>query len=182
MGTPIDANDGDSEHPNKPKRAGRPRKEASKIKILKAANSILEEKGIAGFLAETAPKIPYAPSGTAQEQIVSQLQRVAEVYSGATGKVLAALIAEAQRDPNTMAAFIEEFAQPRREAAKKILAAGIERGELRSDVDIEIILDTLYAPIYYRMLVPLNPLSALTGEQIAQHVFTGLMPMIPGDQ
>ncbi|WMS41334.1 TetR/AcrR family transcriptional regulator [Acuticoccus sp. MNP-M23] len=185
--------------------AGRPRKETTRVKILQAANAILEEEGIAGFtveavaaragagkttiyrwwptkgalavagfLAETAPKIPYKPSGTAREQITAQLKRVAEVYSGKTGKVLAALIAEGQRDAGTVAAFIEGYARPRREEGKEILLAGIERGELRPDLDLEVALDALYGPVYYRILVPLNPLDAAAAERIADHVFMGL--------
>ncbi|MEQ3625772.1 MAG: TetR-like C-terminal domain-containing protein [Celeribacter sp.] len=203
----VDGHEPPAEGAAEPKRVGRPRQEATKLRILKAANAILEETGIAGFtieavaaragagrttiyrwwsskgalavagfLAETAPKIPYVPTGSAREQITLQLQRVAEVYSGATGRVLAALIAEGQRDPNTMDAFLEGFARPRREEGKQILLAGIERGELRADVDIEVVLDALYAPIYYRILVPLNPLTADTGAQIARQVFAGLTP------
>jgi AcrR family transcriptional regulator len=130
---------------------------------------------MAGFLAETVPKISYPNSGSAVADLISQLRRVAAVYGGKTGRVLAAILAEGQRDPNTMAAFIEGYARPRREDAKAILSAGVERGELRPEIDLEATLDALYGPIYYRLLVPLSPLNAEWVETMARHVFVGLL-------
>ena len=191
-------------------RTGRPRDEAARAAILKAADTILEEKGIggftieavaaragvakttiyrwwpskgalamAGFLAETAPKISYPNKGSALADLISQLRRVAAVYGGKTGRVLAAILAEGQRDPNTMAAFIEGYARPRREEAKAILCAGVERGELRAGIDLEVALDALYGPIYYRLLVPLAPLDPEWAETLATHVFFGLLASRP---
>jgi AcrR family transcriptional regulator len=129
---------------------------------------------IAGFLAETGPKIFYPDSGSAVADLTDQLKRVATVYGGAAGRVLAAIIAEGQRDPNTIQAFIEGYAKPRRDEAKIILQAGIDRGELRPDLDLDIALDALYGPIYYRMLVPIGPLDAAWVEKLAANVLAGL--------
>jgi AcrR family transcriptional regulator len=187
-------------------RTGRPRDTVAQDAILKAANHILEERGIAGFtiaavakragvakttiyrwwptkgalamagfLAETTPKIAYPNSGSITADLTEQLKRVATVYGGATGRVLAAIIADGQRDPTTIAAFIEGYAKPRREEAKAILQAGIDRGELRSGLDLELALDALYGPIYYRMLVPIAPLNAEWMESLAAIVLAGLV-------
>jgi AcrR family transcriptional regulator len=188
------------------RRIGRPRDTVAKIAILRAANELLEERGIAGFtiegvakragvakttiyrwwptkgalaiagfLAETAPKISYPNSGSILSDLTEQLKRVAVVYGGATGRVLSAIIADGQRDPHTITAFIEGYARPRREEAKAILKAGIERGELRPDLDLEVALDALYGPIYYRMLVPVGPVSAAWMESLARIVLAGLV-------
>jgi hypothetical protein len=96
------------------------------------------------------------------------------VYGSAAGRVLAAIIAEGQRDPHTLVAFMDGYARPRREEAKAILRAGIERGELSRDIDIDVALDALYGPIYYRMLVPLGPLDSTWVETLARSVLAGL--------
>lgn len=134
---------------------------------------------IAGFLAETAPKISYANTGEALADLTHQLKRVATVYGGTAGRVLSAIIADGQRDPHTITAFIEGYARQRREEAKVILRAGIRRGELRSDIDLDVALDALYGPIYYRMLVPVGPLDATWAESLAAHVLAGLVPRDP---
>lgn len=186
-------------------RTGRPRNEAARVAVLRAANAILEERGpagfaieavaaragvgkatiyrwwpsrgalaVAGFLAETAPKIAYPDTGSTLGDLVSQLKRVAAVYGGPAGRVLAAIIAEGQGDPHTMAAFVDGYARPRREEAKRILRAGVERGELRRDIDLEVALDALYGPIYYRMLVPVGPLNDAWVDALAACVLSGL--------
>ena len=190
----------------KPMRGGRPRDDAAHEAILRAANEILEEKGIAGFaietvaaragvakttiyrwypskgalaiagfLAETAPKISYPDSGSAMRDITNQLSRVASVYGGSTGRVLAAIIADGQRDPSTIQAFIDGYARPRREDAKAILRAGVARGELKADLDLEVAVDALYGPIYYRMLVPVGPIDNDWVRSLARHVMVGLL-------
>ena len=134
---------------------------------------------VAGFLAETAPKISYPDTGSVLTDLTLQLERVASVYAGTSGRVLAAIIADGQRDPSTIAAFTEGYAKPRREEAKKILKAGVARGELRSDIDLDVALDALYGPIYYRMLVPLGPLNEEWMRALISHVMSGLLAKQP---
>jgi hypothetical protein len=40
-----------------------------------------------------------------------------------------------------------------------LLQRGIERGELRGDLDLEIAVDLLLGPIYYRLLISGEPLT-----------------------
>jgi AcrR family transcriptional regulator len=188
-----------------PRRGGRQRDQATRHAILRAANDVLAEKGMAGFtieavaaragagkttiyrwwpskgalamagfLSEIAPKISYSHSRSTLADLTNQLRRVVSVYAGASGRVLAAIIAEGQRDPATITAFVDGYAKPRRAEAKKILLAGVERGELRPDIDLEVALDALYGPIYYRMLVPIGPLNERWIKSLAAHVFDGL--------
>ncbi len=129
---------------------------------------------VAAFLTATEPKIEYPDTGSSIQDLINQLKRVALVYGGRSGRVLSAIIAEGQRDPHTIAAFMDGYARPRRNEAKAILRAGVERGELRPDIDFDIALDALYGPIYYRMLVPLAPLDAAWIEHLACSVMQGL--------
>ena len=129
---------------------------------------------IGGFLAGMEPDISYDSDGPVLANLKDQLGRVAAAYGGTAGRVLAAIIAEGPRDPATIKEFIEGYSRPRREEAKAILTAGIERGELREDINLEVAVDALYGPIYYRMLIPLGPLNAAWAEELAEHVFAGI--------
>ena len=50
-------------------------------------------------------------------------------------------------------AFRERFLWPRRKNAYRTLQRGIDRGELSPDIDLDLVLDSLYGPIYMRFLI-----------------------------
>lgn len=45
------------------------------------------------------------------------------------------------------------YFQPRRLISQHILERGILRGELRKDLDIELSIDLIFAPLFYRLLI-----------------------------
>jgi hypothetical protein len=83
-------------------------------------------------------------------------------------------MAEGQADPELADALRSRWLSVRRTEAKEILELGIERGELREDLDPEVAVDVLYGPIYYRMLVGHAPLGEDFADTLADHVFAGL--------
>jgi len=131
---------------------------------------------MAGFLSETAPKIAYKWTKSPISDIKKQMMVVAEVYSGKVGRTISALVAQSQRDPETLKALLEGYVQPRREEAKRVLMRGIECGELRKNIDLDIVVDSLYGPIWYRIVVPHAPISARWAGKLADQVFRGLRP------
>ena len=68
------------------------------------------------------------------------------------GRVVAALIAEAQTDPKFATEYRARFVEPRREPARALLRRAIERGEIPADTKIEVALDLLYGALYHRLL------------------------------
>jgi AcrR family transcriptional regulator len=68
------------------------------------------------------------------------------------GRVVAALIAKAQNDPQFAEQYRARFVQPRRDHARVIFERAIERGEIPADTDVELALDLLYGPFYHRLL------------------------------
>jgi hypothetical protein len=99
-----------------------------------------------------------------------------DVYSGKVGRTISAIVAQGQGDPNTLKALIDGFVLPRRNEAKLVLMRAIECGELRKDADLDIVIDTLYGAIWYRMLVPHAPLSRRWAAKLADQVFRGIRP------
>jgi AcrR family transcriptional regulator len=75
------------------------------------------------------------------------------------GRVIAALVAEAQADPAFAKEYRERFVEPRRAQARPILLHAMVQGELPSATNVELALDLLYGPLYHRLLhghAPLN--------------------------
>jgi AcrR family transcriptional regulator len=68
------------------------------------------------------------------------------------GKVLLALIGEAQHDLQTADTFHQRYLDPQRRAEREMLERGVARGELSDELDIDGALDALCGPIVYRAL------------------------------
>ena len=127
-----------------------------------------------GFLSIVSSEVPFPHTGHAREDIRIHMRRLAEAFSGKIGRTVAALIAEGQSDPELAEALRSRWVSVRRTEAREILELGIERGELREDLDPEVAVDVLYGPIYYRMLVGHAPLDDDFADVLADHVFAGL--------
>jgi AcrR family transcriptional regulator len=127
-----------------------------------------------GFLSIVSSEVPFPHTGHAREDIRIHMRRLAEAFSGNLGRTVAALIAEGQADPELAEALRSRWLSVRRTEAREILELGIERSELREDLDPEVAVDVLYGPIYYRMLVGHAPLDEDFADTLADHVFAGL--------
>ncbi|CAN7730499.1 TetR/AcrR family transcriptional regulator [Variovorax sp. LjRoot175] len=66
--------------------------------------------------------------------------------------ILSSLVAESQYDESTAAMLRDKVVMPRRESGLRLLRHAQERGEIEADIDLEVILDMLFGPIWYRLL------------------------------
>ena len=63
------------------------------------------------------------------------------------------LMVEAADDPDLFAVMQSVLVEPRREVLRTILRRGVERGEMRDDIDPETAIDLLIGPFIYAVLV-----------------------------
>ncbi len=68
------------------------------------------------------------------------------------GKTLRGLIAEAQLDQEFRTKFHAVVVSTRRTMLRDVLLAGIRRGDIRADLDVEMVLDLVYGAFWYRLL------------------------------
>jgi AcrR family transcriptional regulator len=127
-----------------------------------------------GFLSTVSSEVPFPHTGHAREDIRIHMRRLTEAFGGRIGRTVAALIAEGQANPELAEALRSRWLSVRRAEAREILELGIERGELREDLDLEVAVDVLYGPIYYRMLVGHALLGEDFADALADHIFAGL--------
>jgi AcrR family transcriptional regulator len=85
------------------------------------------------------------------EAIAAQVRSSAGRAGAAT--FMPRLLGEAVNDPELHAIFYENLVRPRREALGGLLRRAVERGELRGDVDVELMIDLFAGPAVYRMLI-----------------------------
>lgn len=118
-------------------------------------------------------RIPAPDTGSVERDMRLMLRRTCRVLSQpSVGTTVAGIIAEAQSDPKLADPFRVTFIGARRERMATIVKRGVERGELRPDVDIVATLDQLYGPLWYRLLLRHAPLS----QGFADALVAGLLP------
>jgi AcrR family transcriptional regulator len=123
-------------------------------------------------LEAASPRIPFPETGSAREALRRQIAAVIELYTRTeTGRGIRALIAESQHDASLAESLRDRFIASRRAEAAAVFERGIERGELRPDLDVGVAIDALYGAVYYRLLVSHAPLDAAYADTLIAQVF-----------
>ncbi len=125
------------------------------------------------FLAGSEDELRFPNTGSLRSDMSLQMRRLIRIFRSPRGKIVAALLAGGQSDPELIEAFRERFLWPRRRQAYKTLERGIERGELPRNSDLDLILDSLYGPIYLRFLIRHDELHEKFADQICALVLNG---------
>jgi AcrR family transcriptional regulator len=160
---------------------GRPRSAAADAAIVKATLEVLFEEGFRGLSVDAVRQRAGVGKATIyrrfpdKEALVraaieavhadfeapdtgSLLGDLDAVWEAGYGTLRAAtsaprLLAESAADPEMHAIFRQVLIDPRREVLRTVLRRGVERGELRDDVDLEVVIDMMAGPVIYRVLI-----------------------------
>jgi AcrR family transcriptional regulator len=127
------------------------------------------------YLDDMLAKVAAPNTGSGHEDFRRHIKAVLRFYSGPEGRVFAQFIAEAQGDPLLAEAFRSRFLTERRRIVTEMWIRGVERGEFRADVDADVAMDMLFAPIIYRLLAGHAPLSRSLAEKLQDAAFDGLV-------
>jgi AcrR family transcriptional regulator len=87
-----------------------------------------------------------------------QLAGIAVAFASPAGRSTAAMIAAAQNDSELAKVFRQRFIMRGRETGRALLLQAIEQGAVRPDLDLEVALDLIYAPLFFRLLIGHGPL------------------------
>jgi AcrR family transcriptional regulator len=126
------------------------------------------------FSTSSEEELQFPNTGSVQRDMSLQMRRLIRVFRSQRGKVVAALLAGGQSDPELIEAFRDRFLWPRRKQAYQTLQRGIDRGELPADSDFDLILDSLYGPIYMRFLIRHAKLEESFADEVCGLVMEGL--------
>ena len=126
------------------------------------------------FLEAVNPELAFSDTGSASKDFREQMQKIVKLMNSPRGEVLASVIGCGQADEELIAAFRENWLTPRRKDAKQIFQRGVERGELREDVDAEVAIDALYSPLFYRLLLKHQPLTKKFVNELVDVVMKGI--------
>jgi len=126
------------------------------------------------FMATASAKLPPPNTGSAIKDITIQATNLANFLNTHEGKILTALIGHGQSDAALAEAYLQRYFKPRRLDSQHILESGIASGEFRTDIDIELSIDLIYAPIFYRLLITREPVNDLFIYNVIQTLLLGI--------
>jgi len=128
------------------------------------------------FASSTTRRLQFPDTGSVQTDMSQQMRQLVKVFQSRRGRIVSAILAGGQSDRDLMAAFREKFLWPRRQEAYATLQRGIRRGELKKNVDMNLLLDALYGPIYMRFLIRHDKLSPQFIDRLCELVLGGARP------
>jgi AcrR family transcriptional regulator len=108
---------------------------------------------IDAFLMQILPQIEFQETLSVREKFLKQLQGLSNVFNSTLGRTMLAIISESDPDSEVVQIFHTQYIAPRRADAKRILEIGIANGEIRSEIDQDVILDMIYGPLYFHVLI-----------------------------
>ena len=128
------------------------------------------------FASSTTRKLSFPDTGSVYTDMSQQMRQLIKVFRSRRGRIVSAILAAGQSDKDLIEAFRERFLWPRRREAYATLRRGIQRGELRKDLDPDLLLDSLYGPIYMRFLIQHDRLTPEFVDRLCAHVLAGVRP------
>lgn len=121
---------------------------------------------------EPTPKLARTRSAVAD--LKRQLRAVAEVFASRMGRQVTSMIAAASSETELSKVFRNHFILARREEGRALLARAIAQREIRRTIDVEVALDMIYGPLFYRLLMGHAALDARFTDAIVDHALKGL--------
>jgi len=123
----------------------------------------------------TAKREMVPDTGTVRGDLVAYLTHMLHKVRGSeAGRIMPGLLAELSRNPELAAAFRQGFVEPRRAEVAGALRRGIERGELRPDFDVDLVVDLGSAVFHHRMMLTGMPIDDGLPERLADLLLRGI--------
>ncbi|MGI4894380.1 MAG: TetR-like C-terminal domain-containing protein [Janthinobacterium lividum] len=128
-----------------------------------------------GYASTVRATLAFPDTGDVEADLHTQLSAFVELLTTTpAGRVVAQLIGQAQTDPDLAAAYREKYSGPRRALAVTAVERGRERGQVRADIDPEVVVDQLWGACYHRLLVPDQPLTQGFAAALVANLVRGL--------
>lgn len=114
---------------------------------------------MAAFLEATGAPDAAKTARTPLAALRAQLHAVADAFAAPTGRSVAAMVAAAQSETELAKAFRHEFIARNRDATRLLLERCIDDKLVASPADMELALDLIFGPLFYRLLMGHAPIT-----------------------
>ena len=119
--------------------------------------------------------IPHEDTGSYRDDMLAILRGWAALFTGPNADLLRAAVAAGAHDLQLRTAFQNDVIGWRKQEMAAMLARGIERGEVRADVPVEIARELGQSVLWHRLLITGDP---ITDDLIVALVDEVLIPFV----
>ncbi|WP_055667147.1 TetR/AcrR family transcriptional regulator [Desnuesiella massiliensis] len=126
------------------------------------------------FFDAAVVKLPIPDTGSTINDMIIQVNNLAKFLISQEGKVINEIIAEGQFDQKLAETYRMIYFKPRRLDSRYILERGISRGELKEGLDIELVMDLIFGPLFYRLLITGDMVDEAFIKNIINYAFEGI--------
>jgi AcrR family transcriptional regulator len=120
--------------------------------------------------------ISFVDTGDVAADLTLQIRTLIRAFRGRAGRVMAELIGQAQIDSALAETLRVRWLQPRRDATAAVLQLAVERKQLRQGLDVQIVMDQLYGPLYWRLIMGHQPLDDALAGELVRNCLDGIRP------
>jgi AcrR family transcriptional regulator len=122
-------------------------------------------------------EIEIPDSGSTRSDLQMLMLQTVELYKGSlAAKLMPTLISEMSRNPELAVVARDRFLTGRRAALRTVFERGVRRGDQRRGLDIELALDVLAGPVFYRLLITGGPIDAHLADGVVELILRGFAP------
>jgi AcrR family transcriptional regulator len=129
---------------------------------------------MAALMEGEAEAAPSRAPRSALQALRRQLATIAERFATPTGRHVTTMIAASDSETEFSKAFRNHFVLARRVEGRVLLEQAIREKEVRRELDVEVALDLLYGPLFFRLLMGHAPLDAAFVDRVLAHALRGL--------
>jgi AcrR family transcriptional regulator len=119
---------------------------------------------------------PAADTGGLREDLEAAVGTLQSGFAGPLGQALAGLVADMAQDAQLADTIRQEVLAARRKSMRDAFVRARARREVRPDLDIELVLDMLTGPFYYRTLFGHAPVTRRMTREVVAYVLRMVAP------
>jgi AcrR family transcriptional regulator len=128
-------------------------------------------------IGRIASAVAHPDTGSTAEDLRMLMNSTVRMYQDpATTTLLSGLVAAMARSAPIARAVRSGFHATLRAAMRRALERGVARGELREGADLELALDLLNGPLFYRSMITAGPIDEALARDVTASVLRGLAP------
>lgn len=128
-----------------------------------------------GYFHAVQETLAFPDTGDIRADLLDQLHAFVRLMTTTPGgRILTELIGESQTDKDLAAAYRALYSSERRRLAGERLRRAQEQGQLRDDVDVQVVVDQLWGAVYHRLLIPDEPVTEAFADALVDNLLGGI--------